>query len=64
MVDFRKFIATCLTQRGHVLLICDEVLGGLDSIRQPRVLRMLKQLQDHLEAKLDGFLLFSYLANG
>ena len=27
-----------------VLLACDEVLGGLDSIRQPRVLRMLKQL--------------------
>lgn len=32
-----------------MLLCCDEVLGGLDAIRQPRVLRMLKQLQEELQ---------------
>ena len=28
-----------------MVLICDELLGGLDYLRQPRVLRMLKRLQ-------------------
>eukprot|EP00435_Cladocopium_sp_Y103_P045004 s339_g12.t2 len=44
-----QYFAKCLSHLampgpGAVLLALDEVLGGLDSIRQPRVLRMLKQL--------------------
>ena len=46
-----KYFAKCLAAApsSGVLLVCDEVLGGLDAIRQPRVLRMLKQLQTELK---------------
>lgn len=46
LIYILRYFAKCLTQLSScaVLLACDEVLGGLDSIRQPRVLRMLKQL--------------------
>ncbi|CAK9064681.1 Methionine import ATP-binding protein MetN 1 [Durusdinium trenchii] len=43
------YFAKCLASPHRVLLVCDEVLGGLDAIRQPRVLRMLKQLQVELK---------------
>ncbi|CAE8624795.1 unnamed protein product, partial [Polarella glacialis] len=39
------YILRCFARRPAVLL-CDELLGGLDSVRQPRVLRMLKRLQE------------------
>lgn len=40
-----RYFARCLAATGPVVLLCDELLGGLDYLRQPRVLRMLKRLQ-------------------
>merc|ERR1712232_458563 len=38
------YVLRCLARRPDVLL-CDELLGGLDAFRQPRVLHMLKSMQ-------------------
>ncbi|CAE7387630.1 tmp1 [Symbiodinium natans] len=43
-----RYFARCLACPSSVVLICDELLGGLDYLRQPRVLRMLKRLQKEL----------------
>ena len=43
---FARALAFLSKGEAQVLLVCDEVLGGIDAIRQPRVLRMLKQLQE------------------
>jgi len=38
------YVLRCLAGNPAVLL-CDELLGGLDAIRQPRVLHMLRRMQ-------------------
>jgi len=38
------YVLRCFARRPDVL-VCDELLGGLDAWKQPRVLSMLKQLQ-------------------
>lgn len=45
------YILKALAQRPKVL-ICDEVLAGLDAYRQPRVLRMLRRMRDEGTAML------------
>merc|ERR1712014_353202 len=46
-----RCFARCFDRRPCVLL-CDELLGGLDAVRQPRVLHMLKRLKLELGTSL------------
>merc|ERR1712187_592773 len=39
------YVLRCFAQRPAVLL-CDELLGGLDAFRQPRILHMLRLLKE------------------
>lgn len=43
------YVLRQLARRPKVL-ICDEMLGGLDAYRQPRVLRMLKRIRNETDA--------------
>jgi len=45
------YILMCLARCPDVIL-CDEVLGGLDAIRQPRVLHMLKRMKNEAHMSL------------
>merc|ERR1712078_869387 len=45
------YVLRCLSRNPDVL-ICDEVLGGLDAYRQPRVLHMLQRMKCELGTSL------------
>ncbi|CAE7742402.1 metN2 [Symbiodinium pilosum] len=50
LIYILRYFARCLAADAtcRVVLLCDELLGGLDYLRQPRVLRMLRRLKKEL----------------
>jgi len=45
------YVLRCLASAPSVL-VCDELLGGLDAIRQPRVLHMLRRMKEEMHTSI------------